>query len=299
MKRILSYLFVGLAVGIIILSFAGIRTYKQTPAGLTAAEIASFNINQLLTEEEVISVGKEKFKVSLDFGDAEWVVMFIRNASFDTKIKIPKPKKRLLGGEKYVQPIGDLLPKGLKIDLWAKLSNQEILYRRIITYNPLLQLDALCTPGDDFIRDLSNDRITEFLYVSCGDGKDTVIGNTTRCIINAGPGDDHIAGSNKRDSIHLDVGNDTGLGYGGNDEITGAWGDDLIIGGEGDDKDSFAPGLYGHEGDDIILGGSGDDEILGFLGEDILIAGPGYDVGNGGPDYDTIIQELDDNISQD
>lgn len=68
-------------------------------------------------------------------------------------------------------------------------------------------------------------------------------------------------------------GNDLILGTAGDDTvIRGGAGDDCILGGGGNDRRRFfffwIPGLFGDEGDDILIGGPGQDACYGGAGND-------------------------------
>ena len=68
-------------------------------------------------------------------------------------------------------------------------------------------------------------------------------------------------------------GNDLILGTAGVDTvIRGGAGDDCILGGGGNDRRRFfifwIPGLFGDEGDDVLIGGPGQDACYGGAGND-------------------------------
>ncbi len=71
-------------------------------------------------------------------------------------------------------------------------------------------------------------------------------------------------------------GNDLILGTAGDDSsIRGGEGDDCILGGGGDDRIRILffifPGLYGEEGNDVLIGGPGSDACAGGGGTDTLL----------------------------
>ncbi|WP_304363773.1 calcium-binding protein [Jiella marina] len=84
-------------------------------------------------------------------------------------------------------------------------------------------------------------------------------------------------------NVYLDAGNDMYNGFGDSHVqggIYGDEGDDVIVGGHNSDV------LYGGSENDQLFGGLGDDELYGGSGSDILRGGAGGDIVNGGDGFD-------------
>lgn len=170
--------------------------------------------------------------------------------------------------------------------------------------------------------DLGADVRDRILFVSTGDGADTVTaseandvltlnvnGDTTtydmddidriRMQTQAGPdmvridaaipsrilagnGYDTIFGSLANDSIEGGGGNDVITARGSGDTVYAQAGNDRIFGSDNRDR------LYGGEGRDKIRAEGGNDYINGGSGDDSLLGGPGSDAFDGGTGKDTI-----------
>ena len=99
-------------------------------------------------------------------------------------------------------------------------------------------------------------RCSANVYVTTGNGNDTV---------QTGRGNDVISTSGGRDVIDAGAGNDYVNAGGGNDKVNGGSGNDVLIGGLGRDAISADGGqdkLYGRKGDDKLYGDK-DDQIEG------------------------------------
>ncbi|MCQ0988851.1 calcium-binding protein [Jiella marina] len=84
-------------------------------------------------------------------------------------------------------------------------------------------------------------------------------------------------------NVYLDAGNDMYNGFGDSHVqggIYGEEGDDVIVGGHNSDV------LYGGSDNDQLFGGLGEDELYGGTGSDILRGGAGGDIVNGGDGFD-------------
>lgn len=103
------------------------------------------------------------------------------------------------------------------------------------------------------------------VFVSGGDGNDTVKG---------GAGDDTLNGVTGLDAL---------FGRDGDDLMSGFSGQDTLWGGAGDDS------LRGDDDADILVGQGGDDDIEGGLGNDTLNGGAGNDTLTGNNGADTFV----------
>ncbi len=79
----------------------------------------------------------------------------------------------------------------------------------------------------------------------------------------------YVTGGEGNDTITTGAGSDTLIGGEGQDTLIGNAGDDLLMGGEGNDN------LDGGEGDDWLIGGEGDDTLTGGAGSDTFVFSPG------------------------
>jgi Ca2+-binding RTX toxin-like protein len=115
------------------------------------------------------------------------------------------------------------------------------------------------------------------------EGNDVLFGDSGNDKLYGGEGNDTLYGGTGNDKLYGDLGNDLLLGEAGIDLLEGGKGKDILFGGLGNDKDSVVTvkhrpvhiegGLYGGEGNDIVVGGQGADRIIGGEGEDILVGG--------------------------
>lgn len=103
------------------------------------------------------------------------------------------------------------------------------------------------------------------VYISGGDGNDTIFGNNGNDRLDGGNGADLIKGGDGNDNIKGGAGRDTLYGQIGNDTIQGGDGDDKIVGGSGNDL------LQGNKGDDRLYGDEGIDTLEGGKGVDFLL----------------------------
>ena len=114
---------------------------------------------------------------------------------------------------------------------------------------------AFLGAGDDtFTVETVRGDVTEPLFVSGGNGNNSITG---------GSGDDILVGGNGDDTLLGGAGTDTIFGGRGNDTVDGGRGTDTEFLGRGDDIAAWDPG----EGNDIISGGRGHD-TLQFNGSD-------------------------------
>ncbi len=156
--------------------------------------------------------------------------------------------------------------------------------------------------GDDVIRAEGSFNVNR-LYLSGGDGNDTLTGSDTRDVLWGGPGDDILEGGDGQDEVHGGDGADTLWGgadsdalYGddGDDRINGGSGADVSYGGSGNDMIQAGEGFLGDlidggDGDDTLYGGPGIDTIRGQSGADRIDGGGLDDVLFGGDDDDRIV----------
>lgn len=133
--------------------------------------------------------------------------------------------------------------------------------------------------GDDAFSVSSNFGLG--VYMSGGDGEDTLDG---------GAGDDQLFGDAGDDDLSGNRGDDVASGGSGEDTVTGGNGDDLVLGGDGADS------LIGEAGDDQLLGDGGDDHLNGEMGDDFLLGGDGNDTILGGVDDDELIGAEGDDV---
>ncbi len=80
----------------------------------------------------------------------------------------------------------------------------------------------------------------------------------------------YVTGGEGNDTITAGASSDTLIGGEGRDTLIGNAGDDLLMGGEGNDN------LDGGEGDDWLIGGEGDDTLTGGTGSDTFVFSPGH-----------------------
>ncbi|MBQ7568835.1 hypothetical protein IJT17_08530 [bacterium] len=172
--------------------------------------------------------------------------------------------------------------------------------------------------GDDRIT--VDEKVTQSLRLTGGEGNDYIIGGSGGDIIfdnygsntingaagndviiahgvdlkdgqgnrlEGGAGDDYLEGGNGKDYMSGGDGYDVIYGLGGDDEIHGGAGNDYLDGGEGNDT------IYGDEGNDNLIGGKGDDVLRGGAGDDLLIGASGSDSINGEGGNNRIISSGD------
>ena len=148
----------------------------------------------------------------------------------------------------------------------------------------------------------STQLISKYIHVDAKGGTDTL---TFRALGNEdglGAAIDHV-------TVYAQESADQLIGGAGSDRLLGDAGDDLLLGGDGDDNSSiqitagaaadnvqtFAAGLYGGAGDDILDGGAGADTLDGGGGNDSYLfrRGSGDDtVIIGGGQDDLVFEEI-------
>jgi len=149
--------------------------------------------------------------------------------------------------------------------------------------------------GNDTIADI--DAIPKFVFISGGDGNDTIRvpdfegsgGGIRQRLVNAGDGDDFVQGGSAIDEINGSSGNDTVFGGGGGDLLEGGGGRDVVRGEAGDDQlfdadrvDTDDDALFGGPGNDTIMATGGNDYLEGNDGNDSLFGGDQNDTLRGG-----------------
>lgn len=102
------------------------------------------------------------------------------------------------------------------------------------------------------------------IYISGGEGDDSLFGADGNDRLDGGPGNDLIKGSDGDDSLTGGDGDDTMYGQIGNDLLEGGSGNDKMLGGDDDDT------LYGNDGDDRLYGEDGIDRLLGGGGRNYI-----------------------------
>jgi Ca2+-binding RTX toxin-like protein len=120
--------------------------------------------------------------------------------------------------------------------------------------------------GNDSLAFQRTSDVPPNVFLSGGNGNDTVSG---------GPGTDSLYGGKGNDLLDGAAGNDVAYGGAGDDTIMGGGGDDTLFGAEGDDSLSGGSGndvLWGAAGKDSLIGGAGKDSLLGQSGDDLLSA---------------------------
>ncbi len=117
--------------------------------------------------------------------------------------------------------------------------------------------------------------------------------NDLRDYYYGGTGNDTLTGNAGRNYISGGVGNDSLIGSAGVNRLMGDAGDDTLNGGAGNDRqaDGLDGGLWGGDGNDVLIGGSGSDDMYGEAGADIFVVdqdgGTTLDTADGGTELDT------------
>jgi serralysin len=140
--------------------------------------------------------------------------------------------------------------------------------------------------------------VANALFISSGDGNDTVRAGLRANLVYLGTGNDFVNSYAGADTVYGGTGddtitfyndfpysgidNDTAYGGDGNDFIQGEWGYDFLIGEQGNDT------LQGGQNNDYLFGGFDNDSLDGGNGNDFLYSGIGNDTAYGGDGNDFI-----------
>ena len=116
--------------------------------------------------------------------------------------------------------------------------------------------------------------IENFENISGTSNSDTLIGNSSRNILNGNSGDDFLSGEAGRDNLDCGLGDDFLYGGLGRDNLDGGLGDDFLYGGGSRDL------LFGGDGNDTFFFGSARDSKISRKGTEKLDWIKDFDISN-------------------